>query len=318
MVQLFEPSFDPVFITKQSVLFNPPEGENAEASRAWAKHFAPVLGAPFVSIPKQWADFFTAMLMNPGSFEWAKSFLSSSALEALHKTNQQVVHFALPEKCPNKEVPEELAHLPSEASIMHRLSPFSSPTAQVKGLGPFEEDPIFSVQFKATDTETKGLAVSPKSRSPDKGKEVLSSPSTPPTSISLSNTVPAGPWSKAFLAQAIATKSRAAIVDTEVRRSIRKKEHHKGYKHNMATCDKQNCLGCVKGPPILSPSVIKNLGESFCKIESDKLTEKALTKKRKVAAPSGKAPGKVKIVKPKEKDEDDQNRKNNNKKQANK
>ncbi|OEL12605.1 hypothetical protein BAE44_0026376, partial [Dichanthelium oligosanthes] len=36
--------------------------------------------------------------------------------------------------------------------------------------------------------------------------------------------------------------------------------------------------------------LIKNLGASFCNIEPDKLTEEALSKKKKVSAPGGKKP----------------------------
>jgi len=47
----------------------------------------------------------------------------------------------------------------------------------------------------------------------------------------------------------------------------------------------KSCLGCNVVPPTLSPSVIKNLGTSFCKIDEDKLAELALLKKKKITVP---------------------------------
>ncbi|CAN6177127.1 unnamed protein product [Urochloa humidicola] len=314
MVQNFQPHMDPVFAAASSTFTPPTVDENIDAISLWAKHFAPGVGAPSVTIPKQWADFFTTMLMNPGCFEWAKSFLSSAALEALLKPGQPVVHYSLPEKCPSTATPGCFASFPNETSVLKGLSPSCSPTAQEKGLSPTEKglSPTCFDQSFLPDTLQQELEKIPSSKASaaDKGKEAISSPSTPQATTSLDCNIPAGPWSKAFLAQAIATKNRPALVDTEVRRSGRKKEHHKGYKHSKTTCADPNCLGCIKNPPTLSPSAIRNLGETFCKIDSEKLSEKALVKKRKVVAPSEKAPGKAKSGKGKEKDDDDQQKKN--------
>ena len=52
----------------------------AEATRVWASFFSP--GNPNsiqVSIPTEWANFFTVMLMSLEKFCWAKEFLSSKA-----------------------------------------------------------------------------------------------------------------------------------------------------------------------------------------------------------------------------------------------
>ncbi|CAN6342228.1 unnamed protein product [Urochloa humidicola] len=78
------------------------------------------------------------------------------------------------------------------------------------------------------------------------------------------------------------------LVDTEVRRSDRKKQQLKGFKNH--TCMSKDCLGCSREPPTLSPSVIKNLGVTFCKLDVDELTSEALSRKRKVGAPGGKKP----------------------------
>lgn len=47
-------------------------------------------------------------------------------------------------------------------------------------------------------------------------------------------------------------------------------------------------MACEVAPPTISPSLIKNLGASFCDIDPAQLTEEVLTKKKKVSAPSGK------------------------------
>ncbi|CAN6244088.1 unnamed protein product [Urochloa humidicola] len=103
------------------------------------------------------------------------------------------------------------------------------------------------------------------------------------------------------------------MVETEVRRSNRKKNQLNGFKWH--TCMNKNCLGCSKEPPTLSSSIIKNLGTTFCKMDEAKLTKEVLGKKRKipVAAPGGK---KLPISKANKKDEnDDQKTKKLQKKQ---
>lgn len=50
-------------------------------------------------------------------------------------------------------------------------------------------------------------------------------------------------------------------------------------------------------PPIISPSIIKNLGVTFCNVEPEKLAEPALLRKKKASAPGGKKP----IIKKKQK-----------------
>ncbi|CAO2188222.1 unnamed protein product [Urochloa humidicola] len=222
------------------------------------------------------------MLMNPGSFQCAKTFLSSSAVEALNKSGQPVVHFFIPDKCPNKSPLQCLPNLPSEEDIEKRLTAcLSSPP----------EPSLSSLQ---------------------KGKEAIS-PVTPTGSPNLHIGIPSGPWSTAFIAQAATSKNHPALVDTEVRCSVRKKEQLKGYKHNKSTCEDQNCLGYLKNPPTLSPNVIRNLGETYCKMDGETLTEKALVNKRKVLPPSGKAPGKAKAGTNKESENEDKTKKANKK-----
>jgi len=66
--------FDPVYLERISQIKH-----NSEALSLWARFFAPGASHSPVSIPKNWANFFTAMLINPKSFLWAKQLISSSA-----------------------------------------------------------------------------------------------------------------------------------------------------------------------------------------------------------------------------------------------
>ncbi|CAL5036004.1 unnamed protein product [Urochloa decumbens] len=99
---------------------------------------------------------------------------------------------------------------------------------------------------------------------------------------------------------AIKSKKAAVVVDSDLRRSERKKKQNRGLKHE--TCPDKDCLSCVSKPPIIPPSVIRNLGESFCKVDLAKLTVEALGKKGKAAAPGGKRP----VVKKTSKDSDNE------------
>jgi hypothetical protein len=74
----------------------------------WAKHFSPVGCPPHViQIPKDWAAFFTVMLLSPAHFDWAKTFLTSQAWNLLLQcsNSSSFMSFALPPSCPkNAEV----------------------------------------------------------------------------------------------------------------------------------------------------------------------------------------------------------------------
>ncbi|RLM69503.1 hypothetical protein C2845_PM17G10050 [Panicum miliaceum] len=68
----------------------------------------------------------------------------------------------------------------------------------------------------------------------------------------------------------------------------------KGFKE--VQCSSKNYLGCRVVPPNLSPSIIENLGASFCKFDEKDLTVPALQKKKKTSAI---APGGKKVPKKK-------------------
>ncbi|TVU49083.1 hypothetical protein EJB05_00374, partial [Eragrostis curvula] len=80
------------------------------------------------------------------------------------------------------------------------------------------------------------------------------------------------------------------LVTTDVRRSERIKAMSKGFK--KGSCRDINCVACTCDAPVLTDSIIKDLGTTFCKIVPEKITTEALQKKKLVRKPIG--AGKVK------------------------
>jgi hypothetical protein len=64
------------------------------------------------------------------------------------------------------------------------------------------------------------------------------------------------------------------LVDTELRRSLRIKAYNIGSK--PVRCGRKNCLGYDLDPPPLSSKVIRKLGEKFCKVAPEELSDVAL------------------------------------------
>jgi hypothetical protein len=250
-VELFQPAQDPVFMQR----FSSPTSRdlqafkgNPEAIRLWANFLAPVAGASSVQIPKDWADFFTMMLLSPRSFQWAKSFVTSSAMEHLAGTSASVP-FCIPQA------------LPDAGSF---LCSNNLPLAE-------EPDASLSCHEPTSPVDSDQL-----------------SPATPPEKLKSKVAPVSGPWSTALLDLAAHKGDLSSTKEAKARRSLRQKALHKGYKNSP--CSNRNCLGCSLDPPALSPSIIKNLGATFCNIDPDKLTVEKLsrTRTKKVAAPGGK------------------------------
>jgi hypothetical protein len=88
---------DPVYIERlqqkmQSDVFK----QNPDAIHLWARFLAPGPGASSVRVPIMWADFFAALFLNSGSYEWAKNMLRSQAWDFFQSTNCESVLFCLP------------------------------------------------------------------------------------------------------------------------------------------------------------------------------------------------------------------------------
>jgi hypothetical protein len=134
----------------------------------------------------------------------------------------------------------------------------------------------------------------PSQESPSSVNSKQLSPATPPEKLQSKVAPVSGPWSAALLDLAAHKEDLTVLKEAKASRSLRQKALHKGYKNSP--CFNNNCLGCSLDPPTLSPSIIKNLGATFCNINPDKLAVEKLskTKSKKVAAPSGKKQAKSK------------------------
>jgi hypothetical protein len=230
---------DPVFIDRlQQQLHSDVFKQNPDAIHLWARFLAPGPGASSVKVPRVWADFFTALLLNPSSYEWAKKLLQSKAWEFFQATSCESVPFCFPP-----------ARLTDKNLFCHTHASVGNASSSEQMQSP-----------EGTSSQTL-FSVTP----PDKIKEkVVTTP---------------GPWSQQLLDLAAQNKISDQALCPANRRSARKKDQLKGYKRSA--CASKNCLGCDVIPPTISPSIIKNLGASFCKVDADKLTVEALGKKAK-------------------------------------
>jgi hypothetical protein len=97
---------DPVFIDRlQQQLHSDVFKQNPDAVRLWAHFLALGPGASSVKVPKVWANFFTALLLNPSSYEWAKKLLQSKAWEFFQATSCDSVPFCfLPARLTDKNL----------------------------------------------------------------------------------------------------------------------------------------------------------------------------------------------------------------------
>lgn len=85
---------------------------------------------------------------------------------------------------------------------------------------------------------------------------------------------------------------RPILSEIDVCRSLRIKKMHQGFK--VSSCKDKSCLGCSATPPTVSPSIIKDLGATFCNIKSEELTDEKLHEKPANAKPVGKQASKKK------------------------
>lgn len=248
-VTLPEDQGDPVFIERiQQNLHSEFFKHNPDVVRLWARFLAPGPGAQSVQVPKVWADFFTTLLLNPGSFEWAKSMLQSQAWNLFQTSCADSVPFCLP-----------AAKLADNSLLCdtHAVVTATSTLDYSQAVEDSSHD-----QFCVTPLEKISAKVA----------------ATP------------GPWSQQLLDLAAQNEISEQALSPASRRSACKKEQLKGFKGS--SCANKNCLGCAEDPPTISPSIIRNLGASFCKVDVEKLSVEALSKKAKVATPSGKEPKK--------------------------
>lgn len=207
------------------------------------------------------------------TFEWAKRFLSSPAWAFFSNPGPSDFHFQIPLKCPVLTSPFCLTTSANAAlSLAEDLANADASDAQE-----------FGDQCPATPSNqvTNSATLSPVNSS-EHLKNI--SPST-------------GPWSQALLAKA--SKIKIFEDDPILRRSCRQKIYKKGYK--ASGCKDKFCIACDAEPPTISPSIIKNLGATFCNVDVETLSKVTQAKRKKAAGPVGKKP----IIKKTSKDGDD-------------
>jgi hypothetical protein len=76
--------------------------------------------------------------------------------------------------------------------------------------------------------------------------------------------------------------SKPAVVESDLRRSKRLRDARAGFR--QGSCQRKNCLMCQdksEGPPSLSAKNIRRLGERFCNLSEEDLSDIALKKKKK-------------------------------------
>nr|TKW37951.1 hypothetical protein SEVIR_1G083000v2 [Setaria viridis] len=273
-VQTFGPCQDPVFYQMQSVKQSQAFQPSADIYNQWAQYFSSENTDSQVKVPLAWSHFFMAQLLNPMSFVWAKSFLSSPAMQFIQ--SEPALQLSLPNKCPNDK--------PLDC-------PSTDSSNQGKGLK--AKDIMFEgnlygdiASSSATPFIPEGLEQTIVDHD-SIGLEITNSPSTPLEKFIQKVSSTSGPWSKALLKKAhhMNALGRAdmgcTVNDEELRRSSRNSSHNQGFK--SSGCKDKNCIGCSAAPPALSKEIIRNLGELFCKVNASKLSSVALIKKKGIA-----------------------------------
>ncbi|KAM0855207.1 hypothetical protein ACQ4PT_049924 [Festuca glaucescens] len=126
-----------------------------EGTTAWASFFKPTtVVAHAITVPAQWADFFTAKLLSPEDFDWAKSLMQSKIWQILSEfdsqQNDSTRDFVLPLHCPASAPP--LCSLSKACS--DATQGFSTPQA-IKPrilLAPPASTSVVHIRKKAKDT----------------------------------------------------------------------------------------------------------------------------------------------------------------------
>lgn len=115
--------------------------KTAEATRHGATFFSKRnADCIHVSIPSQWSNFFTVLLMSPDIYCWAKDFLTSRAVPLLGNENGMIDYF-IPKDCPKQIICNSAYD-----------SPLNSKDCKGKGIG---EDLEVATPISQADTPTK-------------------------------------------------------------------------------------------------------------------------------------------------------------------
>lgn len=99
--QIFQPTAEVAF--SSWIDPSPVHKPHPQAIRQWVRHFSHQSNSlPSIIIPDSWMNFFTLMLLQSPSFEWAKNFLQSPAWSYFTpSTSGNSTAFCLPKACPD-------------------------------------------------------------------------------------------------------------------------------------------------------------------------------------------------------------------------
>lgn len=74
----------------------------AEATRLWARFFSPGNASHLhISIPEEWANFFTIQLLKNDTFQNSKQLLSTKLPSLLATNESGLIDFSIPNTCPD-------------------------------------------------------------------------------------------------------------------------------------------------------------------------------------------------------------------------
>lgn len=278
-VDAYVPPVDPaMFLNKY------PSSPSPTTIRMWAKFFNSVDQAlPSVTIPTLWMNFFTLLLLKDSTFDWAKEFLQTSGwnLVASSFADGNSFTFSLPCSKPSVLLSElfcphsDLASDSNHSSLLFLDDGLDD--LDVAGSGSTVTDPtLFNKAFDSAAPVDQMLpAVQiPSDQSPQASMDQLmpavQTPQASPTEV---HATPKGKRGKPL-----------HISEAELRRSDRLHGISRGYKSPV--CKDKNCVGCTD-PPLLSASVVRDLGTSFCQIDPAALTDEKLAAKQPNAGAVG-------------------------------
>lgn len=83
------------FLQRQSII-------NSECSNQWLSTLDKVPGKKVLA-SAQWAPFFTSLLLSPGNYKWAKSFIESEAW-AFFSKSLTTTFIKVPDHCPDQNI----------------------------------------------------------------------------------------------------------------------------------------------------------------------------------------------------------------------
>ena len=103
MVQIAQPSADPIFGNLSPIENLPTLGPSPQALRYWVKFFSNHSNSSnSILIPETWMNFFSFLLLQYPTFDWAKEFLQSKAWDYFGADpSGNATLFSLPLDCPN-------------------------------------------------------------------------------------------------------------------------------------------------------------------------------------------------------------------------